>query len=671
MMKLILLFILTVSVVAAPKKDEAKEEVDLAVSAIYEKRNEDQIVEGNELLKSCKSEFKDDINGAEDCINKAIKNFKEEDLEKIADKIKLGSYDTKASKSAKTIREYLSERMSNALRGAPKNGVKEISIRDMKFVDHAVYAKIYRSQIGKNILLETTNYCLSNFGYKGEPGYLVTPVGVPIAGPDGDFGSTQAIAIKEAGKVQDTASITGAVEVSKLNSKKYETIDWSTVKPTQVSTDSSFWKEKATEFELCDEMKEDSGECKYEDKKVRSSSIVSAFKDFEFDIGPDYMKSKISFCTQHVVRNMCEVYRCRNVYTTTSKKEALDYCTELGMNVTYTSQITPLPTDGDEAAGIKACGLVDRLKEYRKVIGALGEIDKLNDSSKVGDKGFAITSTFSKTYNGGKGEKSIEDITTIASAEFKDVKFVDEAELQKLKDECFVGGEFDSSNKDCEVLVKNELDEEKSLSIRAEMEAETSAYLERVNQLKEKNDKEGLLEFLKEQGLDAKYGDLEPEELAKLIEDQYKSQRASLKKSMMDKYNKTRDAGKGAPTDEAKATAKAEALADVAKSNVVNMEKEKEKLETLLQYNNILTSYLGATIGSGDDKVETTLSYQRQIELDQGNDEFVDKYETYFDDQGASQSTENTNLQVDLNFIDSLLGNSKESDAVLEKKGPN
>jgi hypothetical protein len=102
------------------------------------------------------------------------------------------------------------------------------------------------------------------------------------------------------------------------------------------------------------------------------------------------------------------------------------------------------------------------------------------------------------------------------------------------------------------------------------------------------------------------------------------------------------------------------------------MEKEKEKLETLLQYNNILTSYLGATIDDGKDKTDTSLSYQRQIEMDlakkSGDDEFVDEYSKFFDNGQEAQSTQDANLQVDINFIDSLLGNEEQTDAKLEKK---
>jgi hypothetical protein len=142
---------------------------------------------------------------------------------------------------------------------------------------------------------------------------------------------------------------------------------------------------------------------------------------------------------------------------------------------------------------------------------------------------------------------------------------------------------------------------------------------------------------------------------------------------MMDKYNQTRNIDTTGMSAEEKTNAKASKLTDIAKSNIVNMEKEKEKLETLLQYNNILTSYLGATIDDGKDKTDTYLSYQRQIEMDQakksGDTEFVDEYSPFFNSGPETQSTQDANLQIDINFIDSLLGNEEEkTEAKLEKK---
>jgi len=675
-MKITLILLFTFSVFAADKA-EVKKEVDLAVSTVYEKRNEQQIVENNDVLKNCKVTHKDDVDAAEVCIKEAIQKLTDKDIEKLGDNIKLRSYDTKASKSAKTIREYLTERMSNALRGAPKKGVKEISLKEMKFVDHALYSKIYRSQIGKNILLETTNYCISNFGDRDSPNLIIIPplpAGTEFQNPKGQI----------TGYSPDEASIATAVTYD-ASSKKFTPTPRT---PLQVSSFMSTW-EDAYEYETCDENKDDpNSKCYYGKPDIgnkaasqkgkvshRSTDAITEFKNAEFDFGPGYMKGKISYCTQVVVKNMCERYRCMNVYGTDVSDDIKKNCKEvIKIEVTAKPDNYVIPVDpiDNDVSGIKACGLIDRLKEYRKVIGALDEIDKLNDENSVGDKGFAITSAFAGRYSGGKGEKSIEDITTIASSEFKDVKFVDEAEIQKLRDECFESGTLDESNDKCKALVENELDEEKNLSLRAEMEAETSAYLERVKNLKEKNDKEGLLEFLKEQGLDKKYGDLEPKELARLISNQYKSQRASLKKSMMDKYNQTRNLVTSSMSDEEKTTAKASKLTEVAKSNIVNMEKEKEKLETLLQYNNILTSYLGATIDDGKDKTDTSLSYQRQIEMDlakkSGDDEFVDEYSKFFDNGQEAQSTQDANLQVDINFIDSLLGNEEQTDAKLEEK---
>ena len=122
--------------------------------------------------------------------------------------------------------------------------------------------------------------------------------------------------------------------------------------------------------------------------------------------------------------------------------------------------------------------------------------------------------------------------------------------------------------------------------------------------------------------------------------------------------NSTADADK-AKTDNSKK------LAELAESNIADMQNEKVKLQTLVQYTNVLSSYLGASKGDGEDREDTTLSYQRQIEFDNskdtvGGDISKDEAEDFF---GVSdQSSEQTNLQVDVDFIDSLLGNTSDEE---------
>ena len=175
---LILLFIFSLSTFAKkePSTKLDNDELNLAVSTIKEKQIERQILESNDLLKECKEKHSTEAEALEKCVidKFAGDEIGDEEIEKLADKLELGSYDKNASKSVKSIKDYLSDRVHNALRGESKKKVKEINLKDINFVDHALYARLYRSQVGKNILLETTNYCVTSFGLKDNPTYLAS-----------------------------------------------------------------------------------------------------------------------------------------------------------------------------------------------------------------------------------------------------------------------------------------------------------------------------------------------------------------------------------------------------------------------------------------------------------------------------------------------------------------
>lgn len=686
-------------------KDEDKapsantKENDLLVATIKEKDVEQQIL-ASEQFKECKegiaqeSDVKKREASLETCLKDKFKSLSDEELEELSGKLELGAYDPNANKSTKSIKSYLTDRVTKALRGDTKKDAKEITLKDMKYVDHSLYSKIYRSQIGKNILLETANYCLENLGLKDEATALVNYCAIPGVG-DQETGLGKNCKIKGEVRVKDiTESVlrSSHLKVGRMNGNKFKKFgtdnNWdkqsliSVMKKSDNS--SSFWKDDAFEYRVCDPMKKADGSfdsnCKTD--TTRTSSAISEMKRLEFDLGVNYMKGKIAFCTQVAIKNMCEVYKCRNVYDSSKLDEhSKKKCKELGFSQIEIGR----KVEGKKEIGLKACGVLDRLKEYRRVIAALDKIDSVNDKSKGTGKGFRVKDVFAGKYTGGKGEKSIEEITTIASSELSGLSINDESEIEKLKGECFSNGEFNKdANKECEKLIANELDYKKAQDISAEMEAEKAAYLARVDKLASEGEggKEGLKKYLEKQGLGhlADEESLSADKLATIIKDDYKAQRAALKKSMEEKFARTKDLKDAeGNVKEAQEDNFQKEIGNIAKENIVNMEKEKERIQTLIQYSNVLSSYLGAQISGGDeeDNTETTLAYQRQIELEhakndksEANQQFATD-EEYFNGEEVSQSTENANLQVDLAFIDSLLGNTEKSENILKLKEEN
>ena len=180
-----------------------------------------------------------------------------------------------------------------------------------------------------------------------------------------------------------------------------------------------------------------------------------------------------------------------------------------------------------------------------------------------------------------------------------------------------------------------------------------------------KDDDESIKEYLIKNGL-SKYIDRVGEDndlLAKLIADEYKSQRAALKKSMMDKYNRIKEEKNAAGASAGPSIEEQEG--QIAEESISNLEKQKERIQTLFQYNNVISSYMSAELGDGEDAEKTDLSYIRQYELEGmnefGNEDTKAKYDEYSktlqgdDDRSASG---NEQMSVDLGFIDSLLGNN-------------
>lgn len=687
----------------AMAQDTASAEEDQYISTIKAQEVENQISE-TDVFKTCKEdEANDTPKKVEDCIKS---KYDEIDPDEFADKMDLKSYDRNATKDSKSIREYLNKRIQKAVYGVDPD---EAKMKAAKIADHALYAKLYRSQIGKNILMEVSNYCLSNLGFKDDPYAVVNHCVMKHAVKDKN-GKLKYDASGNVSKVPSQSCAKLNTSIQSSNGKKYgggalypNTISFAQnegyedkgikriFKSDSFTTYTStkpddIWKE-LTEYTISDDCKEKDGNycAKYVVKpdgtrglvKVRNTSFLDSVKELEFKLGPEYMKNKYSFCSFTAIKNMCEVYRCQNVYDSKTKdadKEKVDYCMDV-LNIQaqnkyqdpYPATHTPLtdPTN-PKSAGLIACSVVERLKEYRKVIEGLDKIDE-NNKGLIAQKGFDKSMYKPGFYGSGNkdGEKSVEEITTISSSEISEnVKLgLSEEEAKELREECIdaASGSLLQEEK-CKALL-SDLDDEGEKQVIAEVEAETQAYLKRLEAMKD--DDESIKEYLIKNGL-SKYIDRVGEDndlLAKLIADEYKSQRAALKKSMMDKYNRIKEEKNAAGASAGPSIEEQEG--QIAEESISNLEKQKERIQTLFQYNNVISSYMSAELGDGEDAEKTDLSYIRQYELEGmnefGNEDTKAKYDEYSktlqgdDDRSASG---NEQMSVDLGFIDSLLGNN-------------
>lgn len=709
-MKLFLIFTLlifsTVSFATKTADGKLKEqETEIYLSQAKAREIEEQLSE-SELLKACKDNKKTNKE-IEDCV-KDVFEKNPDAAEEFADKVNLKSFDLNASKNSTTIRKYLSERLRKALYGEPQKGKMQ------KLVDHEVYSKLYRSQIGKNILMDVSNYCIVNLGVKGDP---YTVMNQCVKDKDGKWpGKTCNETLKITSAAGEVTLSIGSQAIKFDNTHFKETPPYAQAASKQqilreFSADSfsstgsfprdmaTFWKDNADEYELneaCikENLEGDGKACriKYtksdgtvDHKYVRNASFLNAVKELEFKLGPQYMKEKYQFCAFTAIQNMCEVYKCRNVYFGANlEEEKMQKCIDLGFSKATiegrTSEVNPIT----DHTGSIACSLMAKLKHYRQNIATLDVIDEYNKGLKV-KKGLvdgkrrdgnhiAVYQGGSYGYGNSDNEKSIEEITTIASDELagKSELGMSEEELDALRQECLSDSGSLSEEEKCQQLI-SDLGED-ATNVTAELESETQLYLKRIEAI-QADDKETIKQYLIKHGLSKHIaalegGTLDTSILKKLIADEYKSEREALKKSMMDKFNRLTKKDDD-PTAPATASTSDELTdAELATENIENIAKQKETIQTLFQYNNVISSYMSAKVGEGEDAEETELSYQRDIEL-QGMSEFgeeeskakAEEYTKMFEDENARSSSGNEQMNVDLNFIDTLLGNKEDKPA--------
>lgn len=695
-----------------------EQETENALVQIKAQQVEEKLSD-SDLLKACK-ENKQKIQDIEECIKS---KFDEEGVvEEFADRVDLKSFDINASKNSTTIRKYLSERLRKALYGEPKKGKMQ------KLVDHEVYSKLYRSQIGKNILMDVSNYCIVNLGIKSNPyaviNHCILDKDDKMSGETcfntqkiktntGDVPVDLSLALINFDKsnFKDTPSFSEAHDNQQIK-REFSSDNFKVILDKDISIKDvkksgsnqvkfsrkmkNFWKDNAYEYELneaCikENLEGDGKACriKYtksdgtvDHKYVRNASFLNAVKELEFKLGPQYMKEKYQFCAFTAIQNMCEVYKCRNVYFGSNlEEEKMQKCIDLGFAKATiegrTSEVNPIT----DHTGSIACSLMAKLKQYRQNIATLDVIDEYNKGLKV-KKGLvdgkrrdgnhiAVYQGGSYGYGNSDNEKSIEEITTISSDELagKSELGMSEEELDALRQECLSDSGSLSEEEKCQQLI-SDLGED-ATNVTAELESETQLYLKRIEAI-QADDKETIKQYLIKHGLSKHIaalegGTLDTSILKKLIADEYKSEREALKKSMMDKFNRLtkKDDDPAAPA--AASTSDELTDAELATENIENIAKQKETIQTLFQYNNVISSYMSAKVGEGEDAEETELSYQRDIEL-QGMSEFgeeetkakAEEYTKMFEDENARESSGNEQMNVDLNFIDSLLGNKED-----------
>lgn len=114
-----------------------------------------------------KTKIQEAQRNAANCLRAKFAAVDEGKLTELSKKLELDAYGVVKGKSNQALVDYLSGRLEKALYGAEGGNV--VRLRDQKLVDQKVFVDIYETQLGKNILLEVSNYCFSRLDIENTP----------------------------------------------------------------------------------------------------------------------------------------------------------------------------------------------------------------------------------------------------------------------------------------------------------------------------------------------------------------------------------------------------------------------------------------------------------------------------------------------------------------------
>ncbi len=354
---------------------------------------------------------------------------------------------------------------------------------------------------------------------------------------------------------------------------------------------------------------------------------------------------------------MCKIYKCNNTYSSSSptkeKSECLD---KFGIQVGQNTQTNSLSLESTENKGQLACNILARLEQYRAVLKEVKNIEEENQNF-VAKSGYNADGQFKGIYSNAGGKA--DQLTSISSKELteKVESFSkSEDEVKELKDKCLNGNELDSwelkegaeKKAECKALLAK-LNKTKFDTIEIDTEAKTAAKLQAIDKISSKEDLE---KYLKENNLDQYIGrldQLEVGELKQLISDDFKAKRMALIDNLKERFKKEKQIQVSENSNEATQLSNKEIKNDVANQAISDIEQHKNRVETLFEYSNIVSSYLQVT--DNENNIVGSNKTGRQIEL--ADNENL-KAQGYF---GGEESISSTGDSLDyIKAIEQIVG---------------
>lgn len=620
----------------------SEREMKTFLEAIKEKKDVELII-ASEQFKECSTQFSDFRLESSDpqkkqkfkeCLETKILSSDDPEgsdakLLEIAKSLGLSSFNVEAAESSKSIMEYLQKRIKTAIYGKEDSKEKLQKLKEQNYTDHDVYYQLYSEQIGKNTLLEVAKYCLENFGTNDKQEFIFFENAINAEGKN----------VRSSGLIcNPIQKKTVLKSPPKIDEMPFEDVfelkpDINDPNNCTVKNKTFDWKNKQDihEYEVCTLKNKLECDKRFNDSKYRDLHTIRLLKEAEFELSSNDPEKKIikhryGFCAGEVIKNMCEIYRCNNVYTTGTPEEERKRCKkEFNIDVTQKHQSFKAPDKNDQfkegdlfkerenesgkQKGAIACNLITRLEEYRTVLKA---IEGINKDENAGDK---VSLDGPASEYGFKGEfdpRKIDKLTSISSTELTDkVSSLKDSEknAEKIKEECMEEVSGINGNPSSLVLKKDakddsnctmlmaKLDDVKLETITLDTETKTIAKLKELESI---NSPDEIKKFLKENNLsqfEGRLSDIADDEakmteIKNLISQNFNSKRLALIDRLKEKFKKESQIKTFQGDNSSQAQTNIDIENEIANQTIADISTHKKRIENLFEYSNIVSSYL-------------------------------------------------------------------------------
>ena len=598
----------------------------------------------------------------QNCFATEFQNTSDEDLQQLSSNLNIQGLEFEKTETNKSLRQYLSERIHDAIHGEGSYGKNKL--KEMKFVDQGLFFRLYESQIHKNITLEFAKYCLENAGKKGNPNYFTMFAS--------SLTNTQINERLEQGKklkiseinIMDTYKVADEDGKDNNGRVKYKKTDWTktskdrTAEPNtifQASHDfnqaSSKFGDVFHEYNYCTRLSTDPNDPCHKDKG-RNANLINMLKGFELDLSKNTsagslgakLGNRFVLCSKVIVPTACEAFRCRNTYTWPATTADLDNDNSLmGKKLKNCRDVLGIDRVGStgpdtDKSGKIACNVVSKIVDYKKTLELIKQKQQeLNDDFKVA-KGLNVNDVFAGKYN--PNGEDIDKITSISSKEIKEASSTS-VDTDELRARCIVNGELNATDAECADLKLEDEDIDKLKQTKALADAETAAYLERVRRFRDSgmSDEDELRTLIIENGLATEatvedyISNTDRNDIVQIIENKYKADRQAIIATMNDRLYEVLNRDKS----------QADTIrTNFAEDQINDLEGNKDRVETLFNYTNIVTSYVSLVSKDGDGNQGSPRANTIAREIEESgftDDTERQQYEEFFNDEDDQSSS--------------------------------